>query len=60
MAKYRRLLKVLENPSYVDKLTDQLGEADRKRFLDTHEVLMAEKELLGVAAKGYAARFPHL
>ena len=56
--KYTRLLNMLEDPVRVQRLTSQLDEYDRQRFLNTHEVLDAEKELLGVAAKVYAARLP--
>lgn len=58
--KYRDLFKIIDRPENVDKLTNMLNEQDQERYMATHEILSAEKQLLGVAAKLYGARFPPL
>ncbi|SJX63470.1 uncharacterized protein SRS1_14226 [Sporisorium reilianum f. sp. reilianum] len=57
--KYKLLLDPLNSTENVERLTDQLGEEEQERFLETVNVLDAESKLLE-AAQRYATRFPHV
>lgn len=57
--KYKLLMKLLQNPERVERLTNQLEPVDQQRFFRAHEVLSAEKMLLdSVLEMEYVGDFP--
>ncbi|GAC98263.1 flavohemoprotein [Pseudozyma hubeiensis SY62] len=59
-ARYGQMIGLLKSESNVDKLTGLLDADEVARFLEVHELLVAEENLLEMVGKSYAGAFPRL